>query len=270
LEKELCNANTLVDANGVYTPAPGPTCAQDGACVGFDADWNTGQCITHRTKLTEEDADNFLTTLASIENYGERWRCKAQRVNHIPGTVLGFMLLVQFFMFCVAICKKPAGKWRSVMIFWAYTTFIFTWFLIYHMNNNTTQQFVQNVICTDPKTLSGAVYLRNAQMVAGKTCYSYDMGLFPDEPADGVYNWEVPAKWNTNAAALGQHVPRDPLAHQFQVGVVACHFGEAFSIVIQLAFLWFCLDDGEGGAFDNHEYGGGNAQGLVTRQPSKV
>ena len=96
--------------------------------------------------------------------------------------VLGFMLLVQFFMFCVAICKKPTNMFRSVMMFWAYTTFIFTWILIYHMANTTTSIFVRQVMCNGPENFSEAMYLKRAEWMAGKRCYQFDKSFFPLEP----------------------------------------------------------------------------------------
>jgi len=183
------------------------------------------------------------------------------------------MLLIQFIFFCVAICRKPTNMFRSVMMFWAYTTFIFTWILIYHMANTTTSIFVRQVMCDAPENFSEAMYLKRAEWMAGKRCYQFDKSFFPLEPEEGVYDWNTPSKYDAYAAALGQHVPRDPLAHQFNVGVVAAHFGEAMCILIQIAFLWLEVQHPEDGTFSDTTtmYGrNDNNEAVVIRQPSKV
>ena len=94
-----------------------------------------------------------------------------------------------------------------------------------------------------------------------------------------MHDWNTPSKWDAYATALGQHVHTDPLAQQFQIGVVAAHFGEAMCLLIQLAFLYIVTNEDHNPEFqqnDEHQmttYGrnsAGGAQQIVTRQPSKV
>merc|ERR1712072_3486 len=121
------------------------------------------------------------------------------------------------------------------------------------MANTTTSIFVRQVMCNGPENFSEAMYLKRAEWMAGKRCYQFDKSFFPEEPAEGVHDWNTPSKWDAYATALGQHVHTDPLAQQFQIGVVAAHFGEAMCLLIQLAFLYIVTNEDHNPEFQQND-----------------